>query len=106
MKAYEGISLKTLLNELKEELRTPLLQWPEDLAFAFIIKMTAFWSEPASNAYDNPDTDRVCRVGDQAEEETFRAIEGRGCCGSHEETWEFDVASGKTIVRYGFNYGH
>lgn len=95
------------MEALSENLRDPVEHWPKDLQDAFIRKWSQFWSAPeADQTFDCSDSERACRIGNQAEEASFKAAEANGCCGSHDEDWEFDVPSGKVAVRYGFNYGH
>jgi hypothetical protein len=102
----DGYKVKTM-EALSKNLQDPINQWPKDLQEAFIAKWVAFWSVPdAEQMYDCADTERACRVGNEAEEAAFKAAEAKGCCGSHDEDWEFTLANGKVTVRYGFNYGH
>jgi hypothetical protein len=91
---------------LSPNLQDPVVGWPGDLQDAFAVRVEAFWANPYSNRFDCADTERACRVGIEPEEKAFKAVEATGCCGSHEEDWEFDVPSGKVTVRYGFNHGH
>ncbi len=91
---------------LSPNLQDPVARWPGDLQDAFAARVEAFWANSESNQFDYADTDRACRMGNEVEEKAFKEIEARGCCGSHEEDWEFDLPSGKVTVRYGFNYGH
>lgn len=92
---------------LSINLHDPVARWPNDLQDAFAAKVEAFWANPSStNAFDYADTERACRLGNELEEKAFKGVEERGCCGSHDEDWEFDVPSGKVTVRYGFNHGH
>lgn len=95
------------METLLENLRDPVAKWPEDLREAFVRRYDAFWSEDGSkDAFEYVDTERVCRLGNKAEEDVFRDAAQNGCCGSNEEDWDFDVPSGKVTVRYGFNHGH
>lgn len=88
-------------------LRDPVNTWPDDLREALAKRYEAFWGDPGSkDVFECVDNERACRLGNQAEEDAFKAVAADGCCGSNEEDWEFIVPSGKVIVRYGFNHGH
>lgn len=76
--------------------------WPLELGKALLEKEAEFWSDGASNVYDNPDNFRVCRVGNKDEELAYQKAEELGCCGSTMMEW---IVCG-VEVRYGFNYGH
>lgn len=93
--------------ELSVNLKSDIRDWPRDLRVAFIARYDKFWADPdAATNYENFDTERVCRVSNEKEVKVFVEADKFGCCGSFEEDWILDVPSGKTTVRYGFNYGH
>lgn len=60
--------------------------------------------------YDAPckDNERLCLVGDKAEEEAYWGSHENGCCGFVDRVFVYDNSENRElkVFRYGFNFGH
>lgn len=85
---------------------SPAKDWPKEVREAFELKVLGFWETPGqADLYENADTFREARVGNEVEEQRFSEIENTGCCGSFSVEWDLPVIP-PVRVRYGFNHGH